>query len=104
MAEGHAMSHLLDRLLQTQDMLLMKLLRNLAMHAGPASQLLPYAADLIKLCQQVDVPELLVELLGTLGSLPLHTLPDLPRLVQKCASTVSSSHVTASYSFCTAMN
>ena len=31
------------------------------------------------------MPELLVELLGTLGALPLHRVPELPKLAHKSA-------------------
>ena len=80
---GTAVRQLLDKLYQSHDQHLTKLMRNLAMHANVAEHLLPFAADLVALAQQVDAPELLVELLGIIGSLPLGRLPDLPQLVDK---------------------
>ena len=81
--EAGAVRHFLERLLQTQDVLLMKLLRNLAAHDAPATRIVQYAADLIQLSQQADLHELLVELLGTLGALPLRRVAELPRLCHK---------------------
>ena len=83
LGEAGALRHMLERLLQTQDVLLLKLLRGLAAHEGPAQRLAPYTADLVQLLQQLEMPELLVELLGMLGALPLHCMPELPRIAHK---------------------
>ena len=74
---------MIDLLYRTHDVLLIKLLRNLTRHEAPARQLLQYAADLMALAQQVDTPELLVELLGIIGSLPLKEIDELPELLHK---------------------
>ena len=58
--------HCLERLLQSQDVLLLKLLRGLAAHEGPAGRLVAYTADLVQMLQQFEVAELMVEVLGTL--------------------------------------
>jgi len=84
MAEGGGViRQMIDRLYRTHDTLLMKLLRSLALHAAAAAQLLQYAPDLMALAQQVDSAELLVELLGIIGALPLHQIGELPELIQK---------------------
>ena len=80
---GVAVRTLVDRLYQSHDLHVLKLVRNLALHRSVATHLLPFAADLIALAQQVDAPELLVELLGILGSLPLDELAELPDLADK---------------------
>ena len=80
---GGAVRQLVDKLYQSQDLHLTKLMRNLSMHANVAKHLTPFAADLIALAQQVDAPELLVELLGIFGSLPLADLPDMVQLSDK---------------------
>jgi len=45
--------------------------------------LLPFLADLLALSQQVDAPETLVELLGIVGTLPLHEVGDFPQLARQ---------------------
>ena len=80
---GAAVRTLVDRLYQSHDLHVLKLVRNLALHKNVAAHLLPFAADLIALAQQVDAPELLVELLGILGTLPLDELAELPDLADK---------------------
>lgn len=84
MAEnGNSARALVDRLYQSHDVHLMKLMRNLAGHAEVAPHLLPFTADVIALVQQVDSPEMLVEMLGALGALPLQDVEELPDLVSR---------------------
>ncbi|EOD34835.1 hypothetical protein EMIHUDRAFT_228100 [Emiliania huxleyi CCMP1516] len=82
-AEG-GMRHLLERLLQTHDLVLLKLIRALVAHDGPASAAAPLTAELLGLTRQVvDDEHMRLELLGTLSGLRLARLPDLPRLVER---------------------
>ena len=81
LSDGGALDQLVDRLLQTQDAMLMKLLRNLCAHDACGRQMLRRAGELFALTRQVDTPELLVELLGCLGALPVDELADVPQLV-----------------------
>jgi len=83
MSEGNMMRQLLERAYQTHDAMLLKLLRNLTIHEGPALQCQPYASDLFALVQQVEGEELLVEVLGLLANLRLRKLIDLPQLVAR---------------------
>jgi len=80
---GNAVRQLIDRMYQSHDLHLTKLMRNLAVHAKVAAHLVPFTADLIALAHQADAPELLVELLGILGCLPLADVPDLAQLTDK---------------------
>ena len=80
---GNAVRLLVDKLYASHDLHITKLLRNLAMHSSVSEYLLPFVADLIALCQQVDTPELMVEMLGIIGGLPLGQLPDIPMLNDK---------------------
>ena len=59
----HGMHHVMHH--GMQDVLLLKLLRGLAAHEGTAARLVEYCPDLLQLLQQLELPELLVELLGT---------------------------------------
>lgn len=68
---GRVLQQLMERVFQTHDVLLVKLLRSLAQHEVAAQQLLQFLPDLIALAEQVDTPDLLVELLGTVAALPL---------------------------------
>ena len=81
LSDGGALDQLVDRLLQTQDAMLMKLLRNLCAHDACGRQMLRRAGELFALTRQVDTPELLVELLGCLGALPVDELADVAQLV-----------------------
>eukprot|EP00965_Chrysotila_dentata_P059807 1983816-Pleurochrysis_carterae.AAC.1 len=54
MCEGNAMRHFLERLYQTHDLLLLKMLRNLTAHEAPAAAAAPFAADLFALAQQAS--------------------------------------------------
>ena len=80
---GEVVRKIVDRLYQTHDPHLCKLLRNLASHPTASQHVVPFTADLIALAQQADQAELLVELLGVLGAMPLHTIGELPHLADK---------------------
>ena len=82
-ADGTPIQQLVDRLYQSRDPHLIKFLRNLVLHPGVGAHLLPFLADLIALAQQVDAPETLVELLGIVGSLPLHEVREFPELARR---------------------
>jgi len=79
-ADGAPIRQLVDRLYQSRDPHLIKFMRNLAMHSSVGSHLLPFLADLIALAQQVEAAETLVEILGILGTLPLHEVREFPDL------------------------
>ena len=97
MASNRGLNHLMDRMMTTQDPLLMKLIRNLALWSFQIQQTLhaqspqdaelhyqhrglwsPHIKNLCRLAVDADNHDLLVEVLGTLSDLAGH--PGEPRL------------------------
>jgi hypothetical protein len=69
MAEGDNYGNLIQRAIKNEDVLLFKVVRNVAQFAGMKAKptLEKFAPELIKIAQQtVDAPDMQIELLGTL--------------------------------------
>merc|ERR1711998_645754 len=70
MCDGDGMNLLFRRLFKTMDSVLMKVIRNCSAHeSGGKIAFLEYVHDLVRLAKQTANPDLLVEVLGTLGNL-----------------------------------
>ena len=68
MADGNNLNTLLNRLFQSKDPLLAKMLRNLSQHDGDVKRRFgEFVADIAALARQTENPDLLVELLGDGG-------------------------------------
>ncbi len=72
MASGENLNAFLNRLFQSKDPLLAKMLRNLSQHDGPVKmRLAEFVGDIAALTRQTQNPDLLVELLGILGNMTM---------------------------------
>lgn len=70
MCDGDGMNLLFRRLFKTMDSVLMKVIRNCSAHDGSSKNAFQeYVNDLVRLAKQTANPDLLVEVLGTLGNL-----------------------------------
>mmetsp|Transcript_1437 Transcript_1437/g.1212 ORF Transcript_1437/g.1212 Transcript_1437/m.1212 type:complete len:428 (+) Transcript_1437:2-1285(+) len=72
MAAGENLNGFLNRLFQSKDPLLAKMLRNLSQHDGAVKlRMAEFVADLAALTRQTTNADLLVELLGILGNMTM---------------------------------
>jgi hypothetical protein len=72
MAQGDNLNAFLNRLFQSKDPLLAKMLRNLSQHDGAVKlRFAEYVGDLAALARQTQNADLLVELLGILGNMTM---------------------------------
>jgi len=83
LAADGGVRQLIDRLMRTRDVLLLKLIRAAVAHEETAMQAAPMAGDLLSLLALGDSEPMLLELLGTLSNLRLHRAPDLLQLVDR---------------------
>eukprot|EP00656_Telonema_subtile_P049943 TRINITY_DN6335_c0_g1_i2.p1 TRINITY_DN6335_c0_g1~~TRINITY_DN6335_c0_g1_i2.p1 ORF type:complete len:692 (-),score=245.79 TRINITY_DN6335_c0_g1_i2:174-2249(-) len=83
MCGGDGLHMLFKRLFKTMDPILMKVIRNCAQHDGSfKSAFKEYVQDLVILAKQTANPDLLVEVLGTLGNLTGKEV-DFPALIHE---------------------
>lgn len=83
MCGGDGLHMLFKRLFKTMDPILMKVIRNCAHHDGSfKGAFKEYVQDLVILAKQTANPDLLVEVLGTLGNLTANEV-DFPALINE---------------------
>eukprot|EP00741_Cyanophora_paradoxa_P016640 tig00000198_g16069.t1 len=84
MMERDGLGLLMNRVFRSRDPLLMKIIRTISQHDGPGKvQFMEYLPDLVRLAVTCEDPDLLVEVLGTLGNLPVEQSPRFPQLLEQ---------------------
>eukprot|EP00003_Mantamonas_plastica_P006796 TRINITY_DN1560_c0_g1_i1.p1 TRINITY_DN1560_c0_g1~~TRINITY_DN1560_c0_g1_i1.p1 ORF type:complete len:731 (+),score=286.23 TRINITY_DN1560_c0_g1_i1:26-2218(+) len=74
MTQQEPLQLLMKRTFATQDELLMKVIRNLSMHSVYKSLFLNFTDDFLNMVRQTPSEDMVVEVLGILGGLPLYEL------------------------------
>ncbi|GFG35983.1 hypothetical protein Cfor_03566, partial [Coptotermes formosanus] len=74
MVEDDRLRHLMARAFRNQDSLIMKMIRNIAMHEGTKQNFIEFVGDIAKAVVDCPNEDFVVECVGVLGNM---TLPDL---------------------------